>query len=181
MQALCQTETWLPNWDSLFLWHMIMEMRTYFTIHVSNPNNLLKACWQRSSAQLFMPLNLQVHSAFQSTASSLAHLRLFFTQTQRLCSIPLWVSNRPTKKRLLIDLCVLRQSYEIHELTEIVWIQGSQNPADAIKQANPMDALCSLVKTNKVTVDAKTWIERPWEKLRKLKTPRNASCTVLPK
>lgn len=40
--------------------------------------------------------------------------------------------NSTTEKGLLIDLSILKQSYEIRELTETVWIPSAQSPADAM-------------------------------------------------
>lgn len=39
--------------------------------------------------------------------------------------------NRTREKRLLIDLCMLRESYERREISEVFWIPTAQNPADA--------------------------------------------------
>src|SRR5204863_5653797 len=36
------------------------------------------------------------------------------------------------EKRLMVDLMCLRQSYERREITEIKWIDGNTNPADAM-------------------------------------------------
>lgn len=78
--------------------------------------------------------------------------------------------NPTSEKCLLIDLFVLRRGHELRELTEIVWIPSSQNPADVMADANFKDALRSLVQTSSVLVDAKIWIERQLEKLQKRKT-----------
>ena len=44
---------------------------------------------------------------------------------------------RTTKeKRLIIDIIVIRQSYERRELTEMRWIDGARNPADAMIKSN---------------------------------------------
>lgn len=69
--------------------------------------------------------------------------------------------NSTTEKRLLIDLCVLCRSYELGELTEIVWTTSYQNPADAMTKASPTKAFAMLAETNKVNVDPQIWIERP--------------------
>ena len=41
------------------------------------------------------------------------------------------------EKRLMIDIITLRQSYERRELTEVRWINGQDNPADAMTKATP--------------------------------------------
>lgn len=68
--------------------------------------------------------------------------------------------NSTTEKRLLIDLYMLRESYEMHEHTEVVWIPSSQNPANALTKEKRSQALHTLMKTNKVSVDPKVWVER---------------------
>lgn len=45
--------------------------------------------------------------------------------------------NRTTEKRLLIDLCMLRESYERREISEVFWIPTHQNPADAFTKTSP--------------------------------------------
>ena len=40
------------------------------------------------------------------------------------------------EKRLMVDLMCLRQSYERRMITEIKWIDGDSNPADAMTKAN---------------------------------------------
>lgn len=69
--------------------------------------------------------------------------------------------NSTTEKRLLIDLCMLRQAYELRELTEVIWIPSSQNPSDAMTKSNASGALERLIRTNRLEVDAKSWVERP--------------------
>lgn len=83
--------------------------------------------------------------------------------------------NSTTEKRLLIDLFILRQNYELRELSDIVWIPSSLNPADAMTKQKASPALLNLMQSNKIEVEAKTWVERPSqqlksEKFQKLKT-----------
>ena len=56
------------------------------------------------------------------------------------------------EKRLIIDIMALRQSYERRELFEIRWINGQDNPADAMTKANPNKALETFVDTNTLRV-----------------------------
>ena len=39
------------------------------------------------------------------------------------------------EKRLMVDIICLRQSYERHEITEVIWIDGDSNPADAMTKS----------------------------------------------
>jgi len=56
------------------------------------------------------------------------------------------------EKRLMIDIMALRQSYERRELFEIRWINGQDNPVDAMTKANPNKALETFVDTNTLRV-----------------------------
>ena len=58
--------------------------------------------------------------------------------------------NQTTEKRLLIDLRMLRQSYERREITEVFWVPTAQNPADAFTKASPTSALSNLLEHNKL-------------------------------
>ncbi|KAM4065037.1 polyprotein [Hirsutella rhossiliensis] len=65
------------------------------------------------------------------------------------------------EKRLMIDIMALRQSYERREITEIRWINGADNPADAMTKASPNRALERLVDTNSLTIRIEGSVERP--------------------
>lgn len=65
------------------------------------------------------------------------------------------------EKRLMIDIMSVRQSYERRELSEIRWINGNDNPADALTKANPTKSLQQLVETNKIRVRVEGWVHRP--------------------
>jgi hypothetical protein len=56
------------------------------------------------------------------------------------------------EKRLMIDIMAIRQSYERRELSEVRWIKGISNPADAMTKAILNKALRALVDTNSLTV-----------------------------
>jgi hypothetical protein len=65
-----------------------------------------------------------------------------------------------SEKRLMIDLMCLRQSYERREITEIRWIDGESNPADAMTKVNPCQALTKLIDTNIIDLRTTAWVER---------------------
>jgi hypothetical protein len=65
------------------------------------------------------------------------------------------------EKRLIIDIMALRQSYERREITEIRWINGEDNPADAFTKASPNHALEHLIDRNELTVRVEGWVQRP--------------------
>ncbi|KAK1916420.1 hypothetical protein P3342_004239 [Pyrenophora teres f. teres] len=64
------------------------------------------------------------------------------------------------EKRLMIDIMALRQSYERREITEIRWINGEDNPADAFTKASPNRALERFIDGNKLTVRVDGWVQR---------------------
>jgi hypothetical protein len=64
------------------------------------------------------------------------------------------------EKRLMIDIMALRQSYERRELFEIRWINGLDNPADAMTKATPNKALETFVSTNRIRVRIEGWVKR---------------------
>jgi hypothetical protein len=64
------------------------------------------------------------------------------------------------EKRLMIDILSVRQSYERREITEILWIAGEKNPADAMTKSKPCDALQRLIDTNKLDLEVQKWVER---------------------
>lgn len=64
------------------------------------------------------------------------------------------------EKRLMIDIMALRQSYERGEIMEIKWINGSDNPADAMTKADPNKALEKFINTNTLRVRVEGWVER---------------------
>jgi hypothetical protein len=65
-----------------------------------------------------------------------------------------------TEKRLMIDIMALRQSYERRELMEIRWINGQDNPADAMTKPNPNKALEKFITTNCLQVRVEGWVKR---------------------
>lgn len=57
------------------------------------------------------------------------------------------------EKRLTVDLMSLRKSYERRLITEIRWIKGSTNPADAMTKSSPCKALQNIIDTNTVEIE----------------------------
>ena len=60
----------------------------------------------------------------------------------------------------MIDIMALRQSYERRELFEVRWINGQDNPADAMTKASPNRALEGFIDTNKLRVRIEGWVKR---------------------
>ena len=64
------------------------------------------------------------------------------------------------EKRLMIDVMCLRQAYERRQVTEVKWIDGDTNPADAMTKGKPCTALTQLIDTNRIELRAVGWVER---------------------
>ena len=64
------------------------------------------------------------------------------------------------EKRLIIDIMALQESYERRELYEIRWINGQDNPADAMTKSNANRALETLIDTNSLTIHVEGWVKR---------------------
>ncbi|EED13533.1 conserved hypothetical protein [Talaromyces stipitatus ATCC 10500] len=64
------------------------------------------------------------------------------------------------EKRLMINLMCLHQSYKRQEITEVKWIDGNSNPADAMTKNKACNALQILVDTNKLHITVDGWVER---------------------
>ena len=56
------------------------------------------------------------------------------------------------EKRLIIDIMALRQLYERREIIEIRWIDGKDNPADAMTKSTPNEALKKFINSNQLSV-----------------------------
>jgi hypothetical protein len=73
------------------------------------------------------------------------------------CLVKLGTTN---EKRLMIDIMSLRESYENREITEIRWINGKDNPADACTKKNPNSALESLILENSLHLKVEASVDR---------------------
>jgi hypothetical protein len=54
----------------------------------------------------------------------------------------------------MIDVMCLRQAYERRLITDVKWIDGEANPADAITKGKACLALQQLIDTNQVDLQA---------------------------
>jgi hypothetical protein len=64
------------------------------------------------------------------------------------------------EKRLMIDIMALRQSYERREIAEIRWIDGKDNPADAMTKSAPNKALEKFLDNNQLQIRVEGWVQR---------------------
>ncbi|KJZ72869.1 hypothetical protein HIM_07813 [Hirsutella minnesotensis 3608] len=65
-----------------------------------------------------------------------------------------------TEKRLMIDIMALRQAYEQRDITSIRWVNGADNPADAMTKLTPNGALTRFIDTNELTIRLEGWVQR---------------------
>ena len=56
------------------------------------------------------------------------------------------------EKRLMINIMALHQSYERREIIEIQWIDGKDNPANAMTKSTPNKALEKFIDLNQLNV-----------------------------
>ncbi|KAI0994393.1 hypothetical protein K3495_g13789 [Podosphaera aphanis] len=64
------------------------------------------------------------------------------------------------ERRLMIDIMALRESYERREITEIRWVHGDDNPADAMTKSSPNSALKRFIDGNKLSIRVKGQVDR---------------------
>jgi len=60
----------------------------------------------------------------------------------------------------MIDVMCLQQAYERRLITEVKWIDGEANPANAMTKGKPCTALSQLIDTNRIELRAVGWVER---------------------
>lgn len=68
--------------------------------------------------------------------------------------------NSKTEKRLLIDLTILRRSYKLREITDVVWIQPEENPEDALAKFPSSSVMSQLTTDNNLSISAKSLVKR---------------------
>jgi hypothetical protein len=64
------------------------------------------------------------------------------------------------EKRLMIDIMALRETYERGELKDIRWIDGRDNPADAMTKTTANASMEQLINTNKLELRVQGWVNR---------------------
>jgi hypothetical protein len=64
------------------------------------------------------------------------------------------------EKRLMIDIMALRQSYERREIAEVRWIDGKDNPADAMTKPTPNRTLEKFLDNNHLQIRVEGWVQR---------------------
>jgi hypothetical protein len=64
------------------------------------------------------------------------------------------------KKRLMIDVMSLRQSYERRKITKIKWIHNINNSIDFMIKSKAFTILKTLIDINTINININEWIER---------------------
>jgi hypothetical protein len=73
------------------------------------------------------------------------------------CLVKLGTTN---KKRLMIDIMSLRESYENREINEVRWINRKDNLADTCTKRTLNSALKRLVSQNKLSIRVEACVDR---------------------
>jgi hypothetical protein len=103
------------------------------------------------AAELYAMINdFDVEAIIKSIIERMLHITLsliLLTDSKSLydCLVKL---DTVAKKRLIIDLMYLKQSYERREITEIRWIDEDSNLADSMTKSKFCNVLIKLIDTN---------------------------------
>jgi hypothetical protein len=60
----------------------------------------------------------------------------------------------------MIDMMCFQQAYKRRQITEVKWIDGEANPADAMIKGKSCTVLSQLIDTNRIELRAVGWVER---------------------
>ena len=64
------------------------------------------------------------------------------------------------EKRLLIDIAVPKEAYQKEEFNKVRHVFSDHNPADALTKPNFNQAMNSILKTGKLSLDVNNWVVR---------------------
>jgi hypothetical protein len=64
------------------------------------------------------------------------------------------------KKRLMMNVMILKQSYERREITEIKWIHESNNSVDSMTKNKSSSTLKTIININRINLDTIEWMKR---------------------
>jgi hypothetical protein len=64
------------------------------------------------------------------------------------------------EKRLMMNVMILKQSYERREITEIKWIHESNNSVDSMTKSKSFSALKTIIDINRINLDTIEWVKR---------------------
>jgi len=82
-----------------------------------------------------------------------------------------------TERRLQIDLALIREAYERREITNIIWIEGKQNPADDLTKPDKQSGILhKVIAHNHFKPSQKSWVKR--DELRVSTTGNSATTNI---
>ncbi len=73
------------------------------------------------------------------------------------------------EKRLMMNVMILRQSYERREITEIKWIHESNNSVDSMTKSKSFSALKTIIDINRINLDTIEWVKRANKTINQIK------------
>ncbi len=73
------------------------------------------------------------------------------------------------EKRLMMNVMILRQSYERREITEIKWIHESNNSVDSMTKSKSFSALKTIIDINRINLDTIEWVKRAKKTINQIK------------
>ena len=110
-----------------------------------------------------MANSFDVGAAIKGTIEKVMKLEslplILFTDSKYLydCLVKLGTTH---KKRLMVDIICLRQSYKRCQITEVIWIDRGSNSADAMTKNHLCQALPDLINSNTINLKAAGWVDR---------------------
>ncbi len=82
-----------------------------------------------------------------------------FTDSEILLDVIIKCS-QTQEKRLMIDLQVVRDAYQCHEILSIGFVRGPNNPADGMTKLGNCEPLVHLLRTGKANFEVEQWVLR---------------------
>jgi hypothetical protein len=73
------------------------------------------------------------------------------------------------KKRLMMNVMILRQSYEKREIIEIKWIYEINNLVDSMTKIKSSSALKTIIDINRINLDTIEWVKRAKKTINQIK------------
>ena len=70
----------------------------------------------------------------------------------------------------MVDIMSLWEGYQCQVISEIWWIDGNNNPVDAMTKAKANGALTQLLNNNRLDISLTSWVTRDTGRTRALAT-----------
>ncbi len=143
----------------LYVW-LIQNMLTLFIVRQSNVKTWFEAFSQRSYMHSLM-ISIS-KTMFKTTLFSILDRFVFFvfcidSKSLYDCLIKL---NTTQKKRFIIDVMSLRQSYERRKIMKMKWIPEINNSIVFMIKIKTFSILKTLININKINMNINEWIKR---------------------